>query len=59
MAYIDETLYEKRFEDKYGFFWPYLRVTESLRCPRMARSPPRYDFHIFKKVVQFKVYARI
>ena len=59
MAYIDETLYGERFEHKYGFFWPYLGLAESLRCPGMARSPPRYNFHIFKKVVQFKVYARI
>jgi len=59
MAYIDETLYGKRFEHKCGFFRFYLGLAKSLRCPGMARSPPRYDFHIFKKVVQFKVYARI
>ena len=59
MAYIDETPYEELFEHKYGFFWPYPRLAESRRCPGMARSPPRYDFHIFRKVVQFKVYARI
>ncbi len=59
MAYIDETLYEERLQHKYGFFRPYLRLAESLRCPGMARSPQRYDFHILKNAVQFKVYARI
>ena len=60
MAYIDETLYEERFEHKYGLFRPYLGLAESLlRCPGMARSPPPYDFRILRKAVQFKVYARV
>jgi hypothetical protein len=59
MAYIDETLYEERFEHSYDLFRPYLGLAESRRCPGMARSPPRHDLHIFKKAVYFKVYARI
>jgi hypothetical protein len=59
MVYIDETLYEERFEHRYGFFRLYPGLAESRRCPAMARSPPRYDFHRFKKGVHFKVYARI